>query len=66
MMRSERVISKRGVLPLETFQTLINVDLVVSFNVLRLAAATMKLFDSTRLAVAAPVAFSGATVSEAC
>ncbi|CVI58306.1 exported hypothetical protein [Agrobacterium deltaense NCPPB 1641] len=31
-----------------------------------LAAATMKLFDWTRLAVASPVAFSGATVSDAC
>ena len=36
-----RVISKRGVLPLKTFQTVIDINLVGSFNVLRLAAATM-------------------------
>jgi len=36
-----RVISKRGVLPLETFRTIIDINLVGTFNVLRLAAATM-------------------------
>jgi NAD(P)-dependent dehydrogenase (short-subunit alcohol dehydrogenase family) len=36
-----RVISRRGVLPLETFQTMININLVGTFNVLRLAAAAM-------------------------
>jgi NAD(P)-dependent dehydrogenase (short-subunit alcohol dehydrogenase family) len=36
-----RVIGKRGVLPLETFQTVIDINLVGTFNVLRLAAATM-------------------------
>ena len=36
-----RVISKRGVLPLETFQTVIDINLVGTFNVLRLAAAAM-------------------------
>jgi NAD(P)-dependent dehydrogenase (short-subunit alcohol dehydrogenase family) len=36
-----RVISKRGVLPLETFRTVIDINLVGTFNVLRLAAATM-------------------------
>jgi NAD(P)-dependent dehydrogenase (short-subunit alcohol dehydrogenase family) len=36
-----RVISRRGVLPLETFQTVININLVGTFNVLRLAAAAM-------------------------
>jgi NAD(P)-dependent dehydrogenase (short-subunit alcohol dehydrogenase family) len=36
-----RVISKGGVLPLETFRTVIDINLVGTFNVLRLAAATM-------------------------
>jgi NAD(P)-dependent dehydrogenase (short-subunit alcohol dehydrogenase family) len=36
-----RVISKRGLLPLETFQTVIDINLVGTFNVLRLAAAAM-------------------------
>ena len=36
-----RVISKRGVLPLETFRTVIDINLVGTFNVLRLAAAAM-------------------------
>ena len=36
-----RVIGKRGVLPLETFRTVIEINLVGTFNVLRLAAATM-------------------------
>ncbi len=36
-----RVIGKRGVLPLETFYTVIDINLVGTFNVLRLAAATM-------------------------
>jgi NAD(P)-dependent dehydrogenase (short-subunit alcohol dehydrogenase family) len=36
-----RVISRRGVLPLETFQTMININLVGTFNVLRLAASAM-------------------------
>ena len=36
-----RVIGKRGVLPLETFRTVIDINLVGTFNVLRLAAATM-------------------------
>jgi NAD(P)-dependent dehydrogenase (short-subunit alcohol dehydrogenase family) len=36
-----RVISKHGVLPLETFRTVIDINLVGTFNVLRLAAATM-------------------------
>ena len=36
-----RVIGKRGVLPLETFHTVIDINLVGTFNVLRLAAATM-------------------------
>jgi NAD(P)-dependent dehydrogenase (short-subunit alcohol dehydrogenase family) len=36
-----RVIGKHGVLPLETFQTVIEINLVGTFNVLRLAAAAM-------------------------
>ena len=36
-----RVISKRGVLPLEDFRTVIDINLVGTFNVLRLTAATM-------------------------
>ena len=36
-----RVISKRGVLPLEDFRTVIDINLVGTFNVLRLAAAAM-------------------------
>jgi NAD(P)-dependent dehydrogenase (short-subunit alcohol dehydrogenase family) len=36
-----RVLGKRGVLPLETFQTVIDINLVGTFNVLRLAAAAM-------------------------
>ena len=36
-----RVIGKRGVLPLEDFRTVIDINLVGTFNVLRLAAATM-------------------------
>jgi NAD(P)-dependent dehydrogenase (short-subunit alcohol dehydrogenase family) len=36
-----RVIGKRGVLPLETFRTVIDINLVGTFNVLRLVAAAM-------------------------
>jgi NAD(P)-dependent dehydrogenase (short-subunit alcohol dehydrogenase family) len=36
-----RVIGKRGVLPLQAFQTVIDINLVGTFNVLRLAAAAM-------------------------
>jgi NAD(P)-dependent dehydrogenase (short-subunit alcohol dehydrogenase family) len=36
-----RVIGKRGLLPLETFRTVIDINLVGTFNVLRLAAAAM-------------------------
>jgi NAD(P)-dependent dehydrogenase (short-subunit alcohol dehydrogenase family) len=36
-----RVISKRGVLPLEDFRTVIDINLVGTFNVLRLTAVTM-------------------------
>jgi NAD(P)-dependent dehydrogenase (short-subunit alcohol dehydrogenase family) len=36
-----RVVGKKGPLPLETFQTVIDINLVGSFNVLRLAAAAM-------------------------
>ena len=36
-----RVIGKRGVLPLESFRTVIDINLVGTFNVLRLAAAAM-------------------------
>jgi NAD(P)-dependent dehydrogenase (short-subunit alcohol dehydrogenase family) len=36
-----RVIGKRGVLPLEAFRNVIDINLVGTFNVLRLAAATM-------------------------
>jgi NAD(P)-dependent dehydrogenase (short-subunit alcohol dehydrogenase family) len=36
-----RVIGKRGVLPLDTFRTVIDINLIGTFNVLRLAAATM-------------------------
>jgi NAD(P)-dependent dehydrogenase (short-subunit alcohol dehydrogenase family) len=36
-----RVIGKRGVLPLEVFRTVIDINLLGTFNVLRLAAATM-------------------------
>jgi NAD(P)-dependent dehydrogenase (short-subunit alcohol dehydrogenase family) len=36
-----RVIGKRGVLPLEAFRTVIDINLVGTFNVLRLAAAAM-------------------------
>jgi NAD(P)-dependent dehydrogenase (short-subunit alcohol dehydrogenase family) len=36
-----RVIGKHGVLPLETFRTVIDINLVGTFNVLRLAAETM-------------------------
>jgi NAD(P)-dependent dehydrogenase (short-subunit alcohol dehydrogenase family) len=35
------VIGKRGVLPLEVFRTVIDINLIGTFNVLRLAAATM-------------------------
>ncbi len=36
-----RVIGKRGVLPLETFRTVIDINLLGTFNVLRLTAAAM-------------------------
>ena len=36
-----RVISKRGILPLGAFRTVIDINLVGTFNVLRLAAAAM-------------------------
>jgi NAD(P)-dependent dehydrogenase (short-subunit alcohol dehydrogenase family) len=36
-----RVIGKRGVLSLDTFRTVIDINLVGTFNVLRLTAATM-------------------------
>jgi len=36
-----RVIGKSGALPLESFRTVIDINLVGTFNVLRLAAATM-------------------------
>ena len=36
-----RVIGKRGVLPLEDFRTVIDINLVGTFNVLRLTAAAM-------------------------
>ena len=36
-----RVIGRKGPLPLETFRTVIDINLVGSFNVLRLAAAAM-------------------------
>jgi len=36
-----RVVGKRGPLPLEDFQNVININLVGTFNVLRLAAAAM-------------------------
>ena len=36
-----RVVSKRGVLPLEAFRTVIDINLIGTFNVLRLAAAAM-------------------------
>jgi NAD(P)-dependent dehydrogenase (short-subunit alcohol dehydrogenase family) len=36
-----RVIGKRGVLPLEAFRTVVEINLVGTFNVLRLAAAAM-------------------------
>jgi NAD(P)-dependent dehydrogenase (short-subunit alcohol dehydrogenase family) len=36
-----RVISKRGLLPLDAFRTVIDINLIGTFNVLRLAAATM-------------------------
>jgi NAD(P)-dependent dehydrogenase (short-subunit alcohol dehydrogenase family) len=36
-----RVIGKRGVLPLEAFRNVIDINLVGTFNVLRLAATTM-------------------------
>jgi len=36
-----RLISKRGVMPLEAFRTVIDINLIGTFNVLRLAAAAM-------------------------
>jgi NAD(P)-dependent dehydrogenase (short-subunit alcohol dehydrogenase family) len=36
-----RVLGKRGVLPLETFRTVVEINLVGTFNVLRLAAEAM-------------------------
>ena len=36
-----RVVGKKGPLPLETFKTVIDINLVGSFNVIRLAAAAM-------------------------
>ncbi|MFP5282833.1 MAG: SDR family NAD(P)-dependent oxidoreductase, partial [Actinomycetes bacterium] len=36
-----RILGKRGVLPLADFQTVIDINLVGTFNVLRLAAAAM-------------------------
>ncbi|MDV3221743.1 SDR family NAD(P)-dependent oxidoreductase [Intrasporangium sp.] len=36
-----RVVGKRGPLPLETFKTVVDINLIGSFNVLRLAAAAM-------------------------
>ena len=36
-----RVIGKRGVLPLDAFRTVIEINLIGTFNVLRLAAAAM-------------------------
>jgi NAD(P)-dependent dehydrogenase (short-subunit alcohol dehydrogenase family) len=36
-----RVIGKREMLPLETFRTVIDINLIGTFNVLRIAAATM-------------------------
>jgi NAD(P)-dependent dehydrogenase (short-subunit alcohol dehydrogenase family) len=46
-----RVIGKRGVLPLEAFRTVIDINLVGTFNVLRLSAAAMtnnELLDGDR------------------
>ena len=36
-----RVIGKRGLLPLEAFRTVVEINLLGTFNVLRLAAAAM-------------------------
>lgn len=60
-----RVIGKRGVLPLEAFQTVIDINLVGTFNVLRLAAAAMidnKPLDGDRglvIMTASVAAFDG-------
>ncbi len=40
-----RVIGKRGLLPLEAFRTVVEINLVGTFNVLRLAAAAMLAND---------------------
>ena len=60
-----RLIGKRGVLPLEAFQTVIDINLVGTFNVLRLAAAAMidnKPLDGDRglvIMTASVAAFDG-------
>jgi len=60
-----RMIGKRGVLPLEAFRTVIDINLVGTFNVLRLAAATMidnELLDGDRglvIMTASVAAFDG-------
>ena len=60
-----RVISKRGILPLATFRTVIDINLVGTFNVLRLAAAAMidnEPFDGDRglvIMTASVAAFDG-------
>ena len=60
-----RVISKRGILPLETFQAVIDINLVGTFNVLRLSAAAMidnKPLDGDRglvIMTASVAAFDG-------
>ncbi|HEY8340749.1 MAG TPA: SDR family NAD(P)-dependent oxidoreductase, partial [Egibacteraceae bacterium] len=40
-----RVVGKRGPLPLEAFETVVRVNLVGTFNVVRLAAARMRELD---------------------
>ena len=60
-----RVIGKRGVLPLEDFRTVIDINLVGTFNVLRLTAAAMlgnELLDGDRglvIMTASVAAFDG-------
>ena len=60
-----RMIGKRGVLPLEAFRTVIDINLVGTFNVMRLAAATMidnELLDGDRglvIMTASVAAFDG-------
>ena len=42
---AKRIVGRDGPMPLEDFSKVININLVGSFNIMRLAAAKMQLLD---------------------